>query len=321
MSGGRNAAGSPPQRQSVDGFVLLDKPPGLSSNRALQTAKRYLRAIKAGHAGTLDPMATGMLPLCFGQATKASGRLLGSGKAYRGRVQLGTATDTADAEGTVTREAPLPALSEQIVLDVFERLRGVREQVPPMYSALKRGGRPLYELARRGEQVERQARRISIDQLALLEIAGSTIEFEVQCSKGTYVRVLAEEIATQLGTVGHLNALRRLWVEPFMDQPMVELAALEQWSDAGAGEDAPAWLLPVDCVFADLPRVDLEADGVRQLFQGRVLAAPAGIPDTERATVYGPDGRFLGLVSLELGELRVARLFVNTQDAIGVNRA
>lgn len=321
MSGGRNAAGSPPQRQSVDGFVLLDKPPGLSSNRALQTAKRYLRAIKAGHAGTLDPMATGMLPLCFGQATKASGRLLGSGKAYRGRVQLGTATDTADAEGTVTREAPLPALSEQIVLDVFERLRGVREQVPPMYSALKRGGRPLYELARRGEQVERQARRISIDQLALLEIAGSTIEFEVQCSKGTYVRVLAEEIATQLGTVGHLNALRRLWVEPFMDQPMVELAALEQWSDAGGGEDAPAWLLPVDCVFADLPRVDLEADGVRQLFQGRVLAAPAGIPDTERATVYGPDGRFLGLVSLELGELRVARLFVNTQDAIGVNRA
>ncbi len=321
MNVAQSAAGRGPQRPSVDGFVLLDKPSGLSSNRALQSAKRYLRASKAGHAGTLDPMATGMLPLCFGQATKASGQLLGSGKAYRGRVQLGTATDTADAEGTVTREAPLPVLSEQLVLDVFARLQGAREQIPPMYSALKQGGRPLYELARRGEQVERPARRISIDRLVLLEFAGDMIEFEVQCSKGTYVRVLAEEIAVQLGTVGHLSALRRLWVEPFIDQPMVDLATLEKWSDAGDGESTPPWLLPVDCVFAHLPRVELEADDVRQLFQGRVLAAPAGMPDAERATVYGPGGRFLGLVSLRFGELRVVRLFVNTQQAIGVNRA
>ncbi len=221
-------AGTPaPARRrwrTVDGIVLLDKPEGLSSNQTLQRVRRALQAGKAGHAGTLDPMATGMLPLCFGQATKACGALLGRRKAYRATVRLGAATDTGDREGRVSRVAAVPSFDGGDLRRVATSLQGERLQVPPMYSALKRDGRPLYELARRGETVNRAARPIAIESLQLDRVDDTTLALAVTCSKGTYVRVLAEEVAAGLGTVGHLVGLRRSWVEPFEGASMVTQA-------------------------------------------------------------------------------------------------
>jgi tRNA pseudouridine55 synthase len=304
-------AGTRPRWRDLDGIVLLDKPMGMGSTPALQRVRRLLRAAKAGHAGTLDPMATGMLPLCFGQATKACGQLLGSSKAYRARLVLGSATDTGDADGVVVTTAAVPRLERPRLLEVLHALMGAREQLPPMYSALKRDGRPLYELARRGEVVERTPRRIAIQRIDALSWADEQIEFEVECSKGTYVRVLGEEIAVALGTVGHLCALRRLWVEPFTSQAMVPLEVVEAWAGQGLADDArPEWLLPVDAAFPSLPRLVLDPLGSLRLRQGRSLSLsmPTG---AELARVYDADGRFLGLVKPAAGGgLRVARLFV-----------
>jgi tRNA pseudouridine55 synthase len=275
-----------------------------------------LRAAKAGHAGTLDPMATGMLPLCFGQATKACGQLLGARKAYRAQLLLGAATDTGDADGQVVNTVNVPGVDHTRLHEVLALLTGTRDQVPPMYSALKRDGRPLYELARRGEQVERPPRRITIHRINPLSWTDHAIDFEVECSKGTYVRVLGEEIAAGLGTVGHLGGLRRLWVDPFTDRPMVTLDDIEAWAGQGADDAArPDWLLPVDTAFESLPRFDLDARASLHLRQGRVLPLdmPAG---AGAARAYDPAGRFLGLVeSGPTGGLRVARLFVPGADA------
>jgi tRNA pseudouridine55 synthase len=299
-----------PRWREIDGIVLLDKPPGLGSTPALQRVRRLLRAAKAGHAGTLDPMATGMLPLCFGQATKACGLLLGATKAYRARLVLGSATDTADADGQVVRAAAVPPIDDARLARVLATLTGARDQVPPMYSALKRDGRPLYELARRGEEVERAPRRIVIHRLESLAWENGSIDFEVECSKGTYVRVLGEEIAAGLGTEGHLGSLRRLWVDPFAPLPMVPLETIEAWAGRGPPDDErPDWLLPVDAAFPALPRFDLDARQSLHLRQGRALELdrPVG-PGPARA--YDESGRFLGLVEPDAGRLRVTRLFV-----------
>jgi len=300
-----------PRWRELDGIVLLDKPAGMGSTPALQRVRRLLRAAKAGHAGTLDPMATGMLPLCFGQATKACGQLLGSSKAYRARLVLGAATDTGDAEGQVVRTSAVPAPDHSRLLAVLASLTGESLQTPPMYSALKRDGRPLYELARRGEEVERAPRRITIARLEALYWTDATIEFEVECSKGTYVRVLGEQIAAALGTDGHLDALRRLWVEPFAPGALVTLEAVEAWAARGPADDErPEWLLPVDAAFPMLPRLDLDRVASLYLRQGRTL--PLELPAAASlGRVYDPAGRFLGLVEAAPGGgLRVARLFV-----------
>ena len=233
--------------RAVDGIVLLDKPQGLTSTQALQRVRRHLQAEKAGHAGTLDPMATGMLPLCFGQATKACGTLLGRRKAYRATVRLGVATDTGDAEGQPVAEVEVPDFDADRLELALAAVRGERLQVPPMYSALKRDGRPLYELARQGIEVERAARPITIESLVVTGQGERTLDIEVVCSKGTYVRVLAEEIARGLGTRAHLVALRRLWVEPFAAAAMVTLAAIEA-TPAAETAHAP-WLAAVDTAF------------------------------------------------------------------------
>jgi tRNA pseudouridine55 synthase len=304
-------ASTRPRWRDLDGIVLLDKPSGLGSTPALQRARRLLRAAKAGHAGTLDPLATGMLPLCFGQATKACGQLLGASKAYRATLVLGAATDTGDADGAVLHTAAVPPPDPARLQAVIAALSGERDQVPPMYSALKRDGRPLYELARRGEEVERAPRRITIHHVEPLAWNAGVLEFEVRCSKGTYVRVLGEEIAAGLGTVGHLGALRRLWVEPFGDRPMVTLEAIEAWAAQDAADDArPDWLLPVDAAFPGLPRLDLDRRASLHLRQGRVL--PLEIPTSSgSARVYDAAGQFLGLVEPSPGGgVRVARLFV-----------
>ncbi len=299
--------------REIDGIVLLDKPVGLSSNQALQRVRRWLRAAKGGHAGTLDPLATGMLPLCFGQATKACGALLGSRKAYAARLRLGSATDTGDAAGTVVRKARVPVLTPPAVQSELDRFVGTRLQVPPMYSALKRDGRPLYEFARAGLEVERAPRTIEVAALRLLAVDAADIEFEVVCSKGTYVRVLGEEIAAALGTCGHLQALRRLWVEPFEARAMVPLEVIERW--AGEGDppaERPDWLLPVDAGLGHRPRLDLDARQALHLRQGRVLAAPVDAVAGGGVRAYGPDGRFLGLVAVGADrKVRVERLFVS----------
>ncbi len=309
-----------PRWRDVDGIVLLDKPTGLGSTPALQRVRRLLLAAKAGHAGTLDPMATGMLPLCFGQATKACGQLLGSGKAYRACVKLGTATATGDADGDAIRTAPVPAIDRALLETTLATLAGARDQMPPMYSALKHAGRPLYEMARRGEEVVRAPRRITIHRIELRDFDAVSVTFDVVCSKGTYVRVLGEELAAALGTEGHLSALRRLWVEPFEGRSMVTLEAVEAWVAGHPGEaERPEWLLPVDAAFVTLPRVDVDARSSLHLRQGRELPAPAALATGEMARVYDPASRFLGLVTCESGgRIRVARLFVpgaSAQDA------
>jgi tRNA pseudouridine55 synthase len=295
--------------RTVDGIVLLDKPPGMTSTQALQRVRRHLQAEKAGHAGTLDPMATGMLPLCFGQATKACGTLLGRRKAYRATVRLGLTTDTGDADGQVIAEAPVPEVGAAALERALAGLRGERLQVPPMYSALKRDGRPLYELARRGEEVERAARPITIESLRAPGWTGNELEIEVVCSKGTYIRVLAEEIAARLGTRAHLSALRRLWVEPFEGASLVTLADIEATPAATPG--GSPWLAPVETAFPDLPPLALDTQQALHLCQGRTLARPPGLPPSALYRAYDPAGRFLGLVEPGPdGLLRVQRLFV-----------
>jgi tRNA pseudouridine55 synthase len=310
VSGGPAARG---RWRDVDGIVLLDKPCGMSSNQALQRVRRRLLAAKGGHAGTLDPMATGMLPLCFGHATKACGQLLGSSKCYRATLRLGSATDTGDAEGSIIREAAVPALDDRLVESVLAGFVGDRQQVPPMYSALKRDGRPLYELAREGREVAREARHIRVDRLRPLALVAGNLEFEVVCSKGTYVRVLGEELATAFGTCGHLVGLRRTWVEPFATTPMVSLDEIER---SAVGEEPeshrPAWLQPVDLAFRDRPRINLDPAQALHLRQGRVLLAPDGATASAGTPAYGPDGGFLGLVTVGIdGSVRVERLFVS----------
>ncbi|HSQ68581.1 MAG TPA: tRNA pseudouridine(55) synthase TruB [Steroidobacteraceae bacterium] len=292
--------------------MLLDKPSGLGSTPALQSVRRLLRAAKAGHAGTLDPLATGMLPLCFGQATKACGQLLGSSKAYRARLLLGQATETGDAAGRVLAESPVPELSEEAVAAVLAGLQGPQLQTPPMYSALKLQGRPLYELARQGHEVPREPRPIVIERLELAALQREVLDFEVVCSKGTYVRVLGEEIARRLGTLGHLAALRRLWVAPFEHQPMVGIDTIREWAE-DPDRGTPPWLLPVDRAFTHLGRLDLDATAALHLRQGRTLQAPkcaAAGADGDLLRAYDPQGRFLGLVGQRAGRLRVERLFV-----------
>ncbi|EQD57062.1 tRNA pseudouridine synthase B, partial [mine drainage metagenome] len=208
------------------GIVLLDKPAGLSSNAALQRVRRLYGAAKAGHAGSLDPLATGMLPICLDEATKIAGEILSSRKRYRFTILLGVSTRTGDREGQIVARANVPELAPQRIEAVLETFLGSGRQVPPMYSALKRAGRPLYELARAGVVVEREARPIEIFELRLLGQNGASLELETHCSKGTYVRVLAEDIARALGTCGHVTALRRLSVEPFEREPMQTLESI-----------------------------------------------------------------------------------------------
>ncbi len=273
------------------GILLLDKPQGLSSNGALQRVRKAFGAQSAGHVGTLDPMATGMLPLCLDEATKVIAEIESGAKCYEFTLQLGARTDTGDAEGSVVAEAPVPPLDSARVESALAAFRGVQKQVPPMYSALKRDGRPLYELARQGVEVEREARTIDIRRLELVALRDSALELVCECAKGTYIRVLGEDIARQLGTLGHLTRLRRLWVEPFKGMPMTTL------EDALAQAANPAGLMPPDAALQALPRAGLDEGQVVALRHGQAVRAGTE-PVTHggrRVRVYGPDGAFLGL--------------------------
>jgi tRNA pseudouridine55 synthase len=285
----------------IDGALLVDKPVGVTSNFALQKVKRLLEAAKAGHAGTLDPLASGLLIALFGEATKFAGLLLDSDKEYLATVKLGETTSTADAEGEVLKSSPIQVSDAQL-REVLQRFRGEIEQVPPMHSALKRDGVPLYKLARRGENVERRPRRVRILELELLDFKKPLLDIRVRCSKGTYVRTLAEDIGAALGCGAHLASLRRTGSGRFRVDDAVPLAALETM----APPERRACLVGLDTLLVDLPRIDLDAALAARLRNGQSLPLQARSEGV--SAIYGPDGALIGLGRAESGTLRPLRL-------------
>lgn len=283
-------------------MLLLDKPAGISSNTALQEAKRLLGAAKAGHAGTLDPLASGLLPLLFGEATKFARFGLDSDKTYLAAVRLGVRTATGDAEGEVLERRAVEVDDAQVAA-ALGRFRGEIAQVPPMYSALKRDGRPLYELARAGKTVEREARRVTIHELELQQRAGNLLRLRVRCSKGTYIRQLAEDLGEALGTCAHLEALRRTGAGDFMLSQAVDLDRFRDMDEAGR----QACLLPADSLLAALPAVRLAAEETLRFRRGQ--AVQADLAPAAACRVLGDTGALLGVGEAGAdGKLRPLRL-------------
>ena len=296
---------------AVSGLLLLNKPAGITSNQALQRVKRLLNARKAGHTGSLDPAATGMLPLCFGEATKICAYLLEADKSYRVAARLGEATDTGDADGTIVETRAVPDLAAQDWERIFLRFTGEIEQVPPMYSALKKDGKRLYELARQGQVVDREPRRIRIYEMQLLEAQGTRLVFRVRCSKGTYVRTLVEDLAKAAGTVAHTSALHRETVGDFLTQDMLDLPSAERI--AASGPDAlREHLIPADRALRQWPEQRIGPDAARRFNDGQAVivgAADAG-GGSGHVRVYEGTNGFLGVGELsEDGMLTPRRIF------------
>ncbi|MGZ8295326.1 MAG: tRNA pseudouridine(55) synthase TruB [Telluria sp.] len=295
-----------PARQPIDGVLLLNKPVGITSNAALQKAKWLLNAKKAGHTGTLDPFADGLLPLCFGEATKFSAYLLEADKHYRAVLQLGVTTTTGDPEGEVlsTRDV---TVSRADISAVLPRFTGEIEQIPPMHSALKHQGRPLYEYARAGIEIERPPRQVTIRALELIECDLPRVVLDVQSSAGTYIRTLAQDIGAALGCGAHLTALTRIAAGGFNLEQAHALADLETL-DAGQRH---ALLLPADCLVAHLPALQLDAAEVEALCQGRSVAHPA---DQGLIRIYAAPHTFIGLADADAGHLLPRRLIATQQN-------
>jgi tRNA pseudouridine55 synthase len=292
---------------AVDGFLLLNKPAGITSNRALQKVKRLLGARKAGHSGSLDPAATGMLPLCFGEATKVCAYLLDADKTYRVVARIGEATDTGDADGEVNATATVPEMTPGDWEKVMHGFIGNTQQVPPMFSALKKDGVRLYELARKGQIVERQPRPVRLDQIDLIESHGARLVFRVCCSKGTYVRTLVEDIAKAAGTVAHTAKLHRESLGSFRAEQMLDLASAEKFAAAGP-EALRKQLLPVDQALLTWPDCRIAAADISRFSGGQTVVAPAG--GTGLVRVYGATGDFLGMGELSCdGTVAPKRIF------------
>jgi tRNA pseudouridine55 synthase len=294
--------------RDLHGIVLLDKPIGLSSNQALQSVRRLLRAAKGGHTGSLDPLATGLLPLCFGEATKLAGSLLGSRKAYIAECQLGITTDTADREGDIVQQRAVPELDEALIEAALAKLRGCISQVPPMYSALKQDGERLYVKARRGETVEVPPREVEVHRLDLLSHNADTLLLYVECSSGTYVRSLAADMGEDLGCGAHLTALRRIWVEPFRAPRMVTLEELQQAAEQGDEAWLP-WLLPVSAGLSDLAAVQLDEAQGMAISRGQPIQLTP-LPPVGRCAAFASDGALLALLEIDTeGRTRILRGF------------
>jgi len=276
-------------RRAIDGVLLLDKPSGITSNKALQTARRLLAARKAGHTGTLDPMASGLLPLTLGEATKFSQMLLNADKTYEAGVKLGIQTDTGDAEGTVLSVQPV-AVDEAGLRAALARFTGEIEQTPPMYSALKRDGKPLYEYARAGIEIERTPRRVTITELTLLAFEKDRFVIRVACSKGAYIRTLAMDIGAALGCGAHLDTLRRTRIGDFDLSGSVTLDML----DATIPAQRDALLAPVDTLLKGFPKLGFDHADARLILQGQPLCHVMNHSSGDCVRLYGPDG-FLGL--------------------------
>ena len=276
--------------RDIHGIILLDKPVGYSSNQAVQKVRWLFQARKAGHTGSLDPFATGMLPICLGEASKTAGFMLDASKTYIAAAFLGKATATGDIEGQISREMKVPDLNDEQINAVLNEFLGEIEQIPPMYSALKHQGQPLYKLARAGQEVARKARLVTIHSLELLNWAPPILEFRVHCSKGTYIRTLAEDIAEKLGSCAHLQSLRRLDVEPFREKDMITLEELLARTEAETLDDC---LLPVDAGLTDWPSVTLDEVSMDRFCHGNPVDQAAGTTGLVR--VYGPEKNLLGI--------------------------
>lgn len=292
--------------RDVHGILLLDKPSGMSSNQALQKARRLFLAAKGGHTGSLDPMATGLLPMCFGEATKIAGYLLGAAKAYVAQVQLGATTTTADADGEILERRAVPALTDATIEAALAPLRGRITQIPPVYSALKLAGVPLYKRARDGEDVSAAPREVDVHRLDLLRHEGDVLELAVECGSGTYVRSLARDLGESLGCGAHLTALRRTWVDPFRAPRMHTLDELERLLITEGREAIDVLLLDTDAGLSALPRCGLDAEQAQRLLLGQPvpgLDAAVGL-----CRVHDAAGRLLALGEIdEGGVLRVRR--------------
>ena len=298
--------------RDVNGILLLDKPTGMSSNAALQTVKRLFNANKAGHTGNLDPLATGLLPICFGEATKISSYLLDSDKRYIGTCKLGVRTRTADSEGEVLETRSVGNLTEQQVKQVLQGFIGQIEQIPPMHSAVKINGTPLYKLAREGKEIERKSRRVSIYQLEMLRLEGDELDIDVHCSKGTYVRTLAEEIGEALACGAHLSALRRTASGPFELEQAVTMPELAHLAEDGF-ESLDRLLLPPEEALSDWPMVCLSQNSAYYLQQGQAVQVPKA-PSSGWVRLRRDDGQFLGIGQiLEDGRVAPKRLIKAAQ--------
>lgn len=280
-------------KRKIDGVLLLDKPVGLTSNAALQKAKRLYRAEKAGHTGTLDPFATGLLPLCLGEATKFSQFLLDADKTYLAEIRLGVRTSSGDLDGEVIAERPV-RVDEAGLRQALARFTGDIEQVPPMHSALKHAGRPLYEYARQGIEIERKARRVHVYALELLAFQGERCSVRVHCSKGFYVRALADDLGETLGCGAHLVGLRRLASGGFQLQQAVTLEALADMDEPARD----AQLLAPDVLIASLPRLDLDNESAWQVCHGQAVWLPRLVVG-QQYRIYGGAGAFLGVVEID----------------------
>lgn len=297
----------------LDGILLLDKPQGLSSNQALQRVRHLFRAKKAGHTGSLDPLATGLLPVCFGEATKIAGGLLGARKAYDTVARLGVTTDTDDAEGTPLRDRPVPELDIPTIDTALGNLTGRIQQHPPIYSALKRGGEPLYAKARRGETVEVEARQVDVHTFDLQSAADlldgdePLLRLHIECGSGTYVRSLVRDLGEALGCGAHVAELRRLWVDPFREPRMWTLGALQELAERGE-RSLDACLLPIEAGMTAWPEVQVLPEQARQLGHGQPVEGDFRPPG--EVAICDPEGRALGLGRVdEAGQLHPQRLF------------
>ncbi|MBN4079080.1 tRNA pseudouridine(55) synthase TruB [Beggiatoa alba] len=290
--------------RQVNGVLLLDKPVGITSNAALQRVKRLFNANKAGHTGSLDPLATGMLPICLGEATKISGFLLSADKEYQATLKLGQTTNSGDADGNVMRTRPVIAVTESRVREVLESFLGKILQTPPMHSAIKQNGQPLYKLAHQGIEVERKPREITIHSLELLQLTGDELEIAVRSSKGTYIRVLAEEIGEALSCGAHIITLRRTGVGALDNHVMHSLESLEAIVEQSGPSALDELLLPMESALPDWPEVCLSEDASFYLCQGQPVFVPQ-LKDRGWVRLYAGDKRFLGLGTV-LDDGRVA---------------
>jgi len=294
--------------RKVNGILILDKPIGITSNSALQRVKGLFRAQKAGHTGNLDPLASGLLPLCFGEATRLSAFLLDADKAYRGVCKLGEQTRTGDAEGEVIATRPVPELDVAGVRDVLSRFTGEIEQIPPMHSAIKHKGQPLYKLAHQGLEVERKPRRVTIHALELVRLEGDELEFTVRCSKGTYIRTLAEDIGEVLGCGAHLSQLRRTGVAGFGEEDAISMERLEEAAETGL-EALDSLLLPMDEALSQWPAIELSENLSFYIRQGQPVLVPKA-PTHGWVRLFNEGHHFLGVGEiLDDGRVAPRRMF------------
>ena len=297
----------------VDGILLLDKPLGISSNSALQKVRWLFKAKKAGHTGSLDPLATGVLPLCFGQASKVTSFLLDSDKRYRCTAQLGVTTTTGDKEGDELDVRKITPFTESDIEKVLEDYRGPIEQIPPMHSALKHNGQPLYKLARQGIEIERKVRHVTIHELSLIEFNEDSITLDIHCSKGTYIRTLAQDIGEAMGFGAHLSMLRRTEVSPFDCSKLYTIEELENLAEENALSEI---LMPIDSALLEFPSMQLNSDEVALIRNG-IKIKREDTPETDMIRLYSENDEFIGIGKHRLSEsgdtLLVPRRLMNTQ--------